>query len=93
MKIRVKYVIIFIIHNLQLTFPDDDRDGVATLQLPLISNCQGELVRADLQTRHRGNGTVCIFNLHTLRTSKGGRKGQKKKLGWRISYKWTLKSL
>lgn len=81
------YVIIFIIHNFQLTFPDNDRNGVATLQLPLISNCQGELVRADLQTRHHGNSTVCIFNLHTLRTPKGGRNGQKH-VKKKIKKKW-----
>lgn len=54
------------------TFSDDDRDSVATLQLPLISYCQGELVHANLETCHRGNSTVCILDLHTIRTPGGG---------------------
>lgn len=62
-----------------LTFSDDDRDSVATLQLPVISYRQGELVRADLKTYHRGNGTVCILNLHTIRTPGGGTDGQEQK--------------
>lgn len=70
-------VIFIITHNPQLTFPDNDCDSVATLQLPVIGYRQGEFVRADLQTHHRGNSTVCIFNLHTLRTSRGGADGQK----------------
>lgn len=66
-------------HTHLLTFSDDDRDCVATLQLPLISYCQGKLVRADLQTCHRGNSTVCILDLHTIGTPGGGTDGQKER--------------
>lgn len=59
-----------------LTFSDDDRDCVATLQLPFIRYRQGKLVHADLKTCHRGNSAVCILNLHTVRTPGGGTDGQ-----------------
>lgn len=53
------------------------------LQLPLVGHCQGELVYADLETRHRGDVTVCIFDLHTVGTTGGGTEGEKKDEAWR----------
>lgn len=58
-----------------LTFPDNDRDRVAALQLPLVGDRQGELVRSDLEARRCGNGAVCIFNLHAVGTPGGGADG------------------
>lgn len=58
-------------HTLLLTFPHDDRHRVAVLQVPLIRHRQRERVRADLQACYCGNSTVCILNLHTIRTTGG----------------------
>lgn len=55
-----------------LTFSDNNRDRVAALQLPLVGDRQGELVRSNLEARRCGNGTVCIFNLHAIGTPGGG---------------------
>lgn len=77
-----KFILIIhhlVLHPLILTFSGDDRDSVATLQLPLISNRQGEFVRADLKTRHGGNSAVCILNLHTVRTPGGAADGHRRR--------------
>lgn len=66
-------------HTNLLTFSDDDRDCVATLQLPFIRYRQGELVHADLKTCNRGNSAVCILDLHTVGTPGGGTDGQRHK--------------
>lgn len=65
------------------TFSDDDRHGVATLQLPLIRHCQGELVSAHLETGHCGNGAVSVLNLHAIGTpgaeeEQMAKRGEKK---------------
>lgn len=59
------------------TFSHNDRDRVATLQLPLVGDRQGELVRPDLEARRCGNSAVCIFNLHAVGTPGGGADGER----------------
>lgn len=64
------------LHTLWLTFSNNDRHCVAVLQVPVIRHCQHERVRADLQTRYRGNGTVCVLDLYTIRTTGDRGRGQ-----------------